>query len=122
MFVLCLKTKFQQNDRAVFEIRSRYNFQNWGSTVEAYQTFISIDFATLKGIGSAITILQQKRHILIHQSGIIDAKAAKYLNLPARVIGTHLMVTEEDVRDGVRIIKNISNHLYNSALKLTNGN
>lgn len=120
-FTLCLKAKFQQNDRAVSEIRSRYNFQNWGSSVEAYQTFLGVDFSTLKEFSSAITILQQKRHIIIHQSGVVDVKAAKYLNLPASAIGTRINIAEVDVSAGVGVVRNIAKYLYSAALKLTDG-
>jgi hypothetical protein len=108
IFSHCLMQNFQQNSLAVNEITGRYNFQNWGNTVVGYRTFLNIDLGEGGNFSSRITMLQQKRHVLIHQAGVIDKRAVKQLNLPNEVVGKNINITEQEVREGIKTAREFS--------------
>ena len=114
IFSYCLMQKFQQNSRAVDEITGRYNFQNWGNSVVGFRTFLNIDLGEGGNFSSKITILQQKRHVLIHQSGVIDKRAAKNLNLTNEVVGKSLNITEQEVRESIKTVREFSTFLQSA--------
>ena len=100
IFSHCLMQKFPTKFTAQLdEITGRYNFQNWGNTIVGYRTFLNIDLGEGGNFSSRITMLQQKRHVLIHQAGVIDRRAVKQLNLRNEVVGKNINITEQEVRE-----------------------
>jgi len=86
VFTSCLSAKLELSERAVSEIASRYNFQNWGSSVEAFRTFLDIDLSSGDFDSSRIVSLQQKRHVQVHRMGVLDERAVRQLGMsPARI-------------------------------------
>jgi hypothetical protein len=114
VFSYCLMKKFQQNSRAVDKITDRYNFQNWGNTVDGYQTFLNIDLGKDESFKSKIIKLQQNRHVLVRQSGIIDKRVIKTLNLPEKAIGKKLNFTEKEIKDYIETARKFSIYLQDA--------
>lgn len=108
MFSVGLHERYPLGERAIVEIVSRYNFQNWGNAVEAYRNFLGIELCSRNEDGVCVTLLQQKRHLLVHQLGIIDQRGARSLGLSVAAIGQPLRVKEADVRDAIALVHRIA--------------
>lgn len=117
VFVSCLSSKFGLNDRAISRIRSRHNFQNWGDSVDAFRTFLAIELCPPEVDGSEIVALQQERHVIVHQMGIIDERAVRQLNLSPSLIGRRLEIKQSEVIEDIKIVHRIGEHLYHSTEK-----
>jgi hypothetical protein len=117
VFACCLSGILNLNDRAISKISGRYNFQNWGDSVDAFRTFLEIELCPEGDNGHKIAALQQKRHVLVHRMGVIDERAACQLNLPARLIGKRLRIEHSEVIEGIELIRRIGSHLHHSTKK-----
>lgn len=117
VFVSCLSSKLDLNDRAISKIRSRYNFQNWGDSVDAFRTFLGIELCPQESDGSKIVALQQERHVIVHQMGVIDERAGRQLNLSPSLIGRRLEIKPPEVLEDIKLVHRIGEHLYHSTEK-----
>lgn len=116
VFTSCLSGRLSLNDRAISGICSRYNFQNWGSSVDAFRTFLEMELCP-QGIDSShIIALQQKRHVLVHQMGIIDERAVRQLKLSPSLVGKHLEIRQSEVLEGIELVRAIGEHLYQGVI------
>lgn len=108
VFRSCLSDKRGLNERAIRTIMERYNFQNWGSSVDAFQTFFEVDLVPEGVNGATIERILQKRHVFVHQMGTIDEKAARKMGLHETEIGKHLKVSSAEILEGVQVVREIS--------------
>jgi len=111
VFASCLSDMLGLNDRAVSKISGRYNFQNWGDSVDAFRTFLDIELCP-EGVNSSEVVgLQQIRHVLVHRLGVVDERAARQLNLPLSSVGKDLKVKYSEVIEYVELVRRIGEHL-----------
>jgi hypothetical protein len=112
VFSCCLFDMLCLNDRAVSKISSRYNFQNWGDSVDAFRTFLGIELCP-EGVNSSEVVgLQQRRHVLVHRTGMIDERAVHQLSLPLSSIGERLRIKYSDVMENIELVRRIGDHLH----------
>jgi len=110
VFVSCLSAKLDLSERAISSIRERYNFQNWGDSVDAFRTFLGIELCPQDVGGSKIVGLQQRRHVLVHRLGVIDERAARQLNSPS-LVGKRLKIKQSEVMEGIKVVRRLAEHL-----------
>ena len=116
LFESLLSERLGVQQRAISKIASRYNFQNWGSSVDAFQTFLELELCPEDVDSSAIIALQQDRHVLVHRMGIVDERAARQLKLDASFIGKRLVVRRSTVLEGVRLARKVDEYLCEQIL------
>jgi hypothetical protein len=115
VFTLHLSSRLSLKDSAVSEIRRRYNFQNWGDVVKAYREFVDIELPPDGIEGSEIQALLQKRHVIVHQRGVIDRRAIDQLRLPSSSLGEHLTFEHTEVEKCINLVREIGEFLYGPA-------
>jgi hypothetical protein len=118
VFRVCLSEKLNLNERAILQIVSQFNFQNWGSSVNAFRTFLEIELCPQEIDGSQIDALLTKRHVLVHRMGMVDERAIRQLNLPAIEIGERLRIKPSDVMEGIKLVSRIAEHLWSDISRL----
>jgi len=112
VFSCCLFDMLRLNHRAVSKISNRYNFQNWGDSVDAFRTFLGIELCPEGINNSEVVGLQQRRHVFVHRTGIIDERAAHQLSLPLSSIGERLTVGYCEVMGNIELVRRIGDHLH----------
>jgi hypothetical protein len=111
VFKSCLEQKLDLNQRAISSIMSRYNFQNWGSSTDAFRTFFEIELCPEGVDSSTISTLQQKRHVLVHRLGELDKRAVSQLGLQPSSAGRRLTIELAEVVQGIELVRAIGEHL-----------
>lgn len=112
VFVSCLSSRSGLGDRAISETRSRYNFQNWGQTVEAYRVFLGIELGSEVVDSTKIHALLQRRHVIVHQRGTIDVRAIRSLKLLPSAVGERLRIKQSEVLESIDLVRCIARLIY----------
>ncbi len=93
-------------------------FQNLGSARRRVQEVFGFDFAgglTDNSWGAACRVFQ-KRHLLAHKMGVIDAEYIEKANDPAAVAGRRVRVTKDEVSLAVSLIETLGQRLFKGLL------
>jgi hypothetical protein len=91
------------NEYAVNNICRGVNFQNWGSTIDAYRTFLDIDFNKSSINRRMIVEIQQERHIIVHRRGLLDEKSLKLLGVSKKQVGRRLKFSEDSIYKAISL-------------------
>lgn len=117
VFRACLSDRLDLNESAILKIVSQFNFQNWGSTVNAYRTFLEIELCPQTVDGAKIDALLQKRHVLVHRMGVVDERAIHQLKLPSSLLGTRLKIEAPEIAKSIDLVYQIVEHLSSTLEK-----
>jgi endo-1,4-beta-D-glucanase Y len=94
-------------------------FQNLSGARCKVQEVFGFDFADTLGSGdweSACRVFQ-KRHVLAHKMGVIDADYVQKANDPGAIIGRKIRVSHDEVKAAIRIIGTLGGRLFDGVLK-----
>lgn len=112
MFELGLSSRSNLDSRAIGEIRRGQSFQNWGRAVKAYSTFLGMDPCPEGVENSEVQALIQKRHVIVHQMGIVDGRALQDLRLPSTAVGKRLGIDRSAVIESLDLVGKIGKHVF----------
>lgn len=94
-------------------------FQNLSGARRKVQEVFGFDFADTLESGewdSAYRVFQ-KRHVLAHKMGVIDADYVQKANDPGAIVGRKIRVSHDEVRAAIRIIGTLGGRLFDGVLK-----
>jgi hypothetical protein len=111
-----MAAKIDLKERAIADISNRYNFQNWGSSVDAFRTYLDMELCPSGLESGKVMALQQKRHVVVHRLGILDERAVKQLALDPSFIGKRLVVQASEVREGIELVRQIGEHISRASI------
>lgn len=114
VFTSCLSAKLELSGRAVSDIASRYNFQNWGSSVEAFRIFLDFELCSGGFESSRIVSLQQKRHVLVHRMGVLDERAVRQLGISPHRIGERLRIGPSEIKESIELVRSIGEYVHHA--------
>jgi hypothetical protein len=94
-------------------------FQNLSGARRKVQEVFGFDFADTLGSGeweSACRVFQ-KRHVLAHKMGVVDADYVQKTNDPGAIVGRKLRVSHDEVKAAIRVIGTLGGRLFHGVLK-----
>jgi hypothetical protein len=94
-------------------------FQNLSAARRKVQEVFGFDFADTLGSGEweGAGRLFQKRHVLAHKMGVIDADYVQKANDAGAVLGRKIPVGHNEVESAIRIIGTLGGRLFEGVLK-----
>jgi hypothetical protein len=93
-------------------------FQNLIAARRRVQEMFGFDFADKLTDESWITACRifQKRHLLAHKMGVIDADYVQRANDPGAVVGRRIRVTPEEVSQAISLVETLGQRLFQELL------
>jgi hypothetical protein len=94
------------------------HFQNLTGARRKIQEAYGIDFADVLTSGdweSACRVFQ-KRHLLSHKMGVVDAEYVKKANDPTAVVGRKIRVSSDEVTSAIHIVEALGRRLFEGLL------
>lgn len=94
-------------------------FQNLSGARRRVQEVFGFDFADSLAPGEWAIACRvfQKRHVLAHKMGVMDADYVQKANDPGAVVGRKIRVSHDEVRAAIRIIGTLGGRLFNGVLR-----
>lgn len=92
---------------------NKISFQNILTTKEKMTELfgINIDKAISDQDWAFLTIEFQKRHLIMHKLGVIDEDYIRKARDPDAIIGRKIIITQEEIRNLIRILKLLSQYI-----------
>lgn len=95
------------------------HFQNISAARKKVQDAFGFDLAGTIGADDwdAACRLFQKRHLLAHRMGVVDADYVQRANDPSAVVGRRIRVSRDEVSSAMTIIEKLGQRLYEGIIK-----